>query len=583
MKGALISAMFIIAMLTLIIPAGQSFAQVPDTVRLYANPPSSGSGGPTIEQFIMADTLSGGFRAHPNRVYLLQQTSSVDTPYYYSDPIALKGNVTILGKLNPVTGKPPIIQPWIRLDNTAPSNFMAVNDTGTVILRDLYISGQRYDSVQATGTLINVNSADVTISLDHVVVDNSNGNVATFNGTAMDGKFIANNVEMRNVSNQFWRSGVLFWANSPAVMDSVIIQNCTFFLQGRCIYGGPWPYRYLLLNHNTVFFTSDAPLLSTHQINATITNNIFYGADAHGIDSASIVGSPGPGNDAHLPYSIIMLDSLKGYASAYGITESQRNIAVKNNVYCWPQKLYSYWNTINDTAKGWYIEIPKWMNALTDTMFSDHTDWPGLVEANNDSVDPGFDAQLVSSSSDSLTEFEMLVGWRTSYGPWKDAGSFRWWQLWTNPYPFHVFDNVPDSWKSWSDGYPVPENLKYSNVALQTSGTDGMPLGDLNWFTNITGIKELSNVVPVKFELSQNYPNPFNPTTTINYAMPKSGFTSLKVYNILGQEVATLYQGFQKAGSYKIDFNASNLASGIYLYRLQVGDFNLTKKMILMK
>ena len=304
MKYNLRNAIYLFAALAFIMASGQALAQAPDTVVLYANPPSLGTGAPTIEQVINADTLQGGFPAHPNRVWVLQQNSSVDTPYYYSDPLALKGGITIIGKLNPVTGKPPVIQPWIRLNNTAPSSFISVNDTGTVTLKDLYISGQRFDSVQATGTLINVNSADVTIDLNHIVIDNSSGNVTTFQGTATNGKFIAHNVEMRNVSNQFWRSGVLFWANSSAIMDSVIIQNCTFFLQGRCIYGGPWPYRYLLLDHNTIFFTSDAPMLSTHQINATITNNIFYGTDAHGIDSASIVGSPGPGNDAHLPYSI---------------------------------------------------------------------------------------------------------------------------------------------------------------------------------------------------------------------------------------------------------------------------------------
>ncbi len=88
---------------------------------------------------------------------------------------------------------------------------------------------------------------------------------------------------------------------------------------------------------------------------------------------------------------------------------------------------------------------------------------------------------------------------------------------------------------------------------------------------------------PNKFELAQNYPNPFNPSTTINYTIPKSSFVSLKVYNILGQVVATLYQGYQKAGSYKFNFDASGLSSGVYLYQLQSDGFVQTKKMILMK
>lgn len=97
-----------------------------------------------------------------------------------------------------------------------------------------------------------------------------------------------------------------------------------------------------------------------------------------------------------------------------------------------------------------------------------------------------------------------------------------------------------------------------------------------------TSVKERQSL-PENYTLSQNYPNPFNPTTTINYTIPKSSFVSLKVYNVLGQVVATLYQGYQKAGSYKFDFNAAGLSSGVYLYRLQANGYVQTKKMILMK
>ena|GEM_PF-577510 len=99
---------------------------------------------------------------------------------------------------------------------------------------------------------------------------------------------------------------------------------------------------------------------------------------------------------------------------------------------------------------------------------------------------------------------------------------------------------------------------------------------------NNTGV-EVNSGLPAIFTLSQNYPNPFNPSTTISYSIPKSGFVSLKVYNILGQAVATLYQGYQKTGSYKFNFDASGLASGVYLYRIEANGLAQTKKMILMK
>ena len=93
--------------------------------------------------------------------------------------------------------------------------------------------------------------------------------------------------------------------------------------------------------------------------------------------------------------------------------------------------------------------------------------------------------------------------------------------------------------------------------------------------------------LPKEFILSQNYPNPFNPTTKITYSIPSNVLNGLKVnlsvYNILGQEVAVLVNSVQNAGNYEVEFNASNLSSGAYLYRLSAGAFIQTSKMILMK
>ncbi|MBU0474983.1 MAG: exo-alpha-sialidase [Bacteroidetes bacterium] len=108
------------------------------------------------------------------------------------------------------------------------------------------------------------------------------------------------------------------------------------------------------------------------------------------------------------------------------------------------------------------------------------------------------------------------------------------------------------------------------------------------------GIKEKpQNQLPTEYSLSQNYPNPFNPSTTIKYSIPSTqtpllggaggGFVTLKIYDILGCEVTTLVNKQQKAGNYEVQFDASNLTSGIYFYSLQSGSFNKSKKMILLK
>jgi hypothetical protein len=102
-----------------------------------------------------------------------------------------------------------------------------------------------------------------------------------------------------------------------------------------------------------------------------------------------------------------------------------------------------------------------------------------------------------------------------------------------------------------------------------------------------------NDLAPQEFELFQSYPNPFNPSTTIRYSLEKTAQVSLKVYNLLGIEVATLVNGRQEAGSYTVPFSAiggsasggstSTLASGVYFYRLEAGSFVSTKKLILMK
>lgn len=95
-------------------------------------------------------------------------------------------------------------------------------------------------------------------------------------------------------------------------------------------------------------------------------------------------------------------------------------------------------------------------------------------------------------------------------------------------------------------------------------------------------------VLPEEFSLSQNYPNPFNPTTTIEFSLPRSGYVVLDVYDIMGRRVITLADEYLNAGLKKVvwdgrDRNGHEVASGMYLYRLQSGDFSLTKKMILLK
>ncbi len=96
-------------------------------------------------------------------------------------------------------------------------------------------------------------------------------------------------------------------------------------------------------------------------------------------------------------------------------------------------------------------------------------------------------------------------------------------------------------------------------------------------------LKLIRHNAPINFSLSQNYPNPFNPSTTIKFSTSESGSVSLKVYNLLGQQVRTLINGFVEAGTHAVKFNAEGLHSGLYFYKLESAGFSQVKKMTLLK
>lgn len=123
---------------------------------------------------------------------------------------------------------------------------------------------------------------------------------------------------------------------------------------------------------------------------------------------------------------------------------------------------------------------------------------------------------------------------------------------------------------------------KWQIVVLASDGVFSTP-SRIAYVTVIPDTKVEGEEVPASFELYQNYPNPFNPTTSIKFALPKESQVKLSVYTILGQEVATLVNSVMPAGYHTVNFDASNLPSGMYIYKIDAGNFSQIKKMLLMK
>ena len=135
--------------------------------------------------------------------------------------------------------------------------------------------------------------------------------------------------------------------------------------------------------------------------------------------------------------------------------------------------------------------------------------------------------------------------------------------------------------RNWVYGIEVDDSsniyLVYASAAMTFSA-----ITTVKYAQNIVAVRD-EEFIPAKYSLSQNHPNPFNPMTTISYTLLHSGDVTLIIYNLLGKEIARLVDGFQQAGEHNIAWNATNISSGIYFYRLHSGDFTETKKMVLLK
>jgi hypothetical protein len=131
--------------------------------------------------------------------------------------------------------------------------------------------------------------------------------------------------------------------------------------------------------------------------------------------------------------------------------------------------------------------------------------------------------------------------------------------------------------------WTVP-NISSDSCQIKLVDSEDSTCSIISAYFYINAVEGVSEVkYPAEYSLSQNYPNPFNPSTRIKYALPKDGFVNLKLYDIMGREVATFVTGYKKRGWYEFEFNASRLSSGFYIYKLKVNDYISIKKMILLK
>lgn len=248
----------------------------------------------------------------------------------------------------------------------------------------------------------------------------------------------------------------------------------------------------------------------------------------------------------------------------------------KNGVYDAPPTDHAWRETITNATGDETIGFTH------NTSFTD-IEWKYQLVMNFLSMTPHVGQKLELRVYDSGTDFEVyrtsldeiLLPNFTVYAPGLTAGANYNVDFYADLNSNGSYD-VPPSDHAWRETLTSIDMNQYVNWSHNTSFTD------IQWPAP-TGVIEENGSFPEGYLLSQNYPNPFNPTTNIKFSLVESGFVSLKVYDLLGEQVAELVNENMNEGSYQVDFNAANLSSGVYIYRIQANDFIETKTMMLLK
>jgi len=551
---------FFLTNLILLVFAGMLFAQSADTVYVPANNPDGTPWYDSIIDHVVADTNSSGEQLHS--VYKLERGQY----YLLNKAVTLRNPVEIVADppvANDPTKTPPKIMSNINADGGTSTGSLFIT-FADITLKNLWLSGIDLGGVNHgwgdRGALL-VNDSMVTVNIDGLWCDWNSW--SAFGSDQPHTKWFINNMHARNEQNEGdqWTT-FLFWFENAGTIDSFVVKNTSYFQSNSFFIFPPSVVKYISINHCTFANTYKWPFHQTQWLNAKFTNNIFFNCGALGLTNAQAESQDPDG----LMYGLINVDTLAAnqvggdsLVSQYTIPESERIVEVKNNLWYYSSDVEAYF-AAHDT-----LLLPIWMNERTAAMFADDVTWPGLVAENNWNQDPMFNdfADLSVATGKLAQAITDIQAGNTHAWDW-DADQ----------------TTDPDFYKILIQ-YPTAENFRsYSGLV----GTDGNPLGDLSFYPpGLVGVETIDNEVPSSFTLNQNYPNPFNPTTKIEFSIPEAGTYKLAVYNILGQVVGQLINKELQAGNYQRIFDASNLSSGLYFYKLSGKNVNLTKKMMLLK
>ena len=457
-------------------------------------------------------------------------------------------------------------------------------------------------------------------------------------------KFFFTNSYFRNMfdSGQWWWSRV-FQCKHP--IDTLWIENVTTTTGGLTFLQQNELTDFCYIGHNTIVNNHKYWLLSPYRHNENIVSNIFINQNWVGEDTNVTHSGQDPDKIFCSTINIDTCNGTNGLVvqGKYYLGDSSHytadldlnklHIYVADNInYYDPLLISGYYNSATyqlaglgtiPSYLGWFGwtapfvvgNTPcEWMNSRTQALFDAYGPGNGgFLEKRTSTADPG---TVTKGIADASVVDAMAVWNQNAYGDPRFTATGN---ILSSKYIYGDYDpttlpgiiNGVKSDNVVTDGAGIQVGItKFTDLTEnfshpgELSAIDGRPIGSLIWDDVQLPLNPVTTMAavytqyvidggpqgvstpstnPLRYNLSQNYPNPFNPSTRIEFTLAKESSVDLKVFNILGQEVATLVHGNLTSGSHAVTFDAKNLASGMYIYRITAGDYTSVKRMMLLK
>jgi hypothetical protein len=539
---------------------------------------------------IAGDTLANGTHNPAKTVYTAQpgQIYAFDGTLFVNFPLVIQGsNSTWL--YNQTT--PPIFL-QVPGAGTTSRYFINLRAGGSITVRNILFSAFMGDGNYLLAMI--ENAAGDTVIVDNCVFTDHDSHALKITGAAKK-VYVTNCLFMNGIRNRFNQSGGMPIRIDGAVPD-ILLENNTSVNMAREFGNGGEKFTSNLIELHYTYLNMQTTGHELHWYTGLQANNIYYNWCWTGRKLTT-----------------------NGYETYFTCWQTHLNVKAKLdsislyngfNLFYLDPKFTNYWK--NNMPSDSVYQCLLWNRDVDSTIRADNN---FKIGKNYWQFDPKFTTP--PNNTDSMLAW--VKGFR---GPTQPTNAPNWR---ITPPITYVNGNPILKW-------PPPFNLTYTNDTLMKAGTDGLPLGDLNWFPdkkamymtnrtkyiaalkdsmlnakyvyipgdsasalitskNITGIESNSPNIPKQYYLSDNYPNPFNPTTAVSFQLSAISFVTLKVHDVLGREVATLLNEMRPAGSFTIQWDGSSSPTGVYFYTLQArpvsggqpGDFRSTKKMVLLK